>query len=505
VVSVQLDQGDVAGLLAGARELAAARTLDEIIAVTCTLAVGLTDADGAKLVLRDMRCGDDVLAAFIATYGLRHREPIAIADLAHDDRVPVELIRTEARSILLVPVGTEPIAALGVYWTKAEGPTPRAVEIVGRLLELSAPAIANHQRLAAAERVVRERDELVSRLGQELRNALAPPVTALHLIKMRGSDPFERERTFVERAVQQAVRIIDDMLDVSRMARGLIQLRRTRAELAWIVERGIENARGTLAETGHDVAARVPADGLAIDADIDRMTQVVTNLVANAARHTPRNGTIAITGDVEMGCARLVVRDTGSGIEPSELPALFEPFAHRRGELGLGLPIVRGIVELHGGVVSAASDGPGRGSTFTIRLPLLEQDVPAVAEPRARGTRPLRVLVVDDNIDAARTLGELLQLMGHEPVVVHDQASALAQIESVPFEVAFLDIGLPVVDGCELAERMRALPQRAPLVAITGFARPADRQRARESGFDEHLVKPLSAEKLRLVIEKLTS
>jgi CheY-like chemotaxis protein len=299
----------------------------------------------------------------------------------------------------------------------------------------------------------------------------------------------------IERGTNQVAQIVDDVLDFSRMARGLVQLRRTTAELSWIVARALEVAGAR----DHVVGVSIPS-GLAVDADIDRMTQVVATLLGHAAQHTPRGGRIAIAGDAEGNNVRLVVRDSGSGIAPDALPSVFEPSSRN----GLALAIVRGIVELHGGVVSAASDGTGRGSTFTLRLPLA--DSVDTAPRRARGTRPLKVLVVDDNVDAARTLGELLQLMGHDARVVNDGEAALAQVETFTPEVSFLDLGMPSVDGYELAVRMRANRSERPrgsIVAVTGFG--VDHKRARESGFDEHLVKPLSAEKLRTVLEKLTS
>jgi signal transduction histidine kinase len=211
-------------------------------------------------------------------------------------------------------------------------------------------------------------DEFLAALGQELRNALAPVLTALHLIKLRGGDPYERERAIVHRQVEHVTRMIDDLLDISRIRRGSIQLRRAPVELAWIVARAVDLTSPIVAERGHRVIVAVLDNGLSIDADLDRLTQVVANLVVNAAKDSPRAARIEIVGDIEGGCARLVVRDYGAGITPARLPSLFDVLD--QGGLGLGLSIVRGIVELHGGVVSAASEGPGRGATFTVRLPL---------------------------------------------------------------------------------------------------------------------------------------
>lgn len=401
--------------------------------------------------------------------------------------------------------------------TARSGPEERRAVMIEAISKLAASALASVQRFAVehdarclAEAESRAKDEFLSTLGHELRNPLAPIVTVLSLIKLRGPDPFERERQIIERQVDHLVGLVDDLLDVSRIARGAIQLRRAPVELAWIVARALESAGPAIAERGHEIRVDVPATGLAIDADVDRFTQVIANLMSNAAKYTPRGGRIEVLGDVEGHCARLVVRDTGIGIDNATLPHLFELFAQHRPRvtereagLGLGLSLVRSIVELHGGVVSAASEGPGRGAAFTVRVPLVSA---ADHEAHlARGTRPLRVLVVDDNIDAAETLGDLLAVMGHDAVVVHDASSALEKLATFVPEVAFLDIGLPVMDGFALAECMRARPElaNAPLIAVTAYGRDADRQRTRAAGFTEHLVKPLSADKLRSVLDKL--
>jgi CheY-like chemotaxis protein len=240
---------------------------------------------------------------------------------------------------------------------------------------------------------------------------------------------------------------------------------------------------------------------------------VIANLVTNAAKYTPRGGRIDITADLEAGCVRLVVRDNGAGIDPKLLPRLFDLFVQGRadhGGLGRGHAIVRSIVELHGGVVSAASRGAGRGATFTIRLPLAgysELDTSTIDEPLPEPVRSMRVLVVDDNVDAANTLGELLEVLGHLPVVVHDAPAALEAVQTFTPEVAFLDIGLPVVDGYELARRLRSQPGLATitLIALTGYGQASDRERALAAGFDSHLVKPVTAARIRAVLDAAVS
>ncbi len=531
------EPGDAEALLETARRLASVRNLGEVGTVVCDVVRTLTGADGASFVVRDNATVsylvDDAIGTSrpcvpiddcIAGWVMLHRETVAISNVDADDRP--ELYRgTFVKSLVMAPVRIDdPVAAIGAYWARVGAVSSRAVAVVEAIATLAVVAVEYRLSLLAdlevrrqAEQASRAKDEFLALLGHELRNPLAPIVTTLHLIKLRGGDPFERERSVIDRQVNNLVRIVDDLLDVSRITRGAIRLRRVPIELGWIVARGLEAARPRLEERGHNVEVIVPETGLMIEADIDRLTQVVTNLLSNAAKYTPRGGRIEVLGGIEGGCARLVVRDTGTGIEPSLLPRLFDLFQSERpsdrfeGGLGFGLAIVRSMVELHGGVVSAASAGPGRGATFTIRLPLADSAEPEAPldEPTEAQTptRPLRVLVVDDNVDAAETLGALLTLMGHEPVVVYDGPQALRRVETFTPELSFLDIGLPELDGYELAERMRSVPRlsNAPLVALTAFGRDADKQRARAAGFDAHLVKPLSAEKLKAVIEKLTS
>ena len=516
------------------------RTVDEVADLACALARGLAGADGVCLVLRDGSFVHYIAEDSIAPLWLGKRIPLeqttvgwvivhgftaAIPDIERDPRVPLAFYRnTFVKSLAIVPVSAPdsdgPFAALGAYWKTSGGATPRTTALLEGLAIDVGIALANARRLAMetdarahAETVARAKDEFLAMLGHELRNPLAPIVTALHLIKLRGADPFERERTIIERQVHHVVRLVDDLLDVSRIKRGAIHLRRAPTELHTIVSRAVESVAAMTTERDHEVTVAVPHTGLPIDADVDRLAQVVANLMTNAAKYTPRGGRIEIVGDLESGCARLVVRDNGAGIDPKLLPRLFDLFVQGRpdqGGLGLGLSIVRSIVEMHGGVVSAASRGPGRGATFTIRLPLAgysELDTSTIDEPLPAQQRSLRVLVVDDNVDAGQTLGELLQILGHQPVVVHDGPAALEAVQTFTPELAFLDIGLPELDGYELAKQLHAIESlaNAPLVAITGHGQPADVERASAAGFVDHLVKPLSPETLRVVMAKLTA
>jgi PAS domain S-box-containing protein len=389
------------------------------------------------------------------------------------------------------------------------------------LAHRAAVAIENAQLYQAAREAARRKDEFLALLGHELRNPLAPLRNALHVLKLPGADPAiaERARAMMGRQLEYLVRLVDDLLDVSRIMRGKVELRREPVEVATVVARAVETAQPALDAEGHRLTVVPPPEPLWVHGDLVRLAQVVSNLLHNAAKYTERGGAIGLTAAREGGEAVLRVRDTGIGIPPEVLPRLFNMFfqAERRtkdsqGGLGIGLALVRGLVELHGGSVEAHSAGPGTGSEFVVRLPLLvrkkgDGEGPAPVDPGAAGGLPARrVLVVDDNVDAADSLAILLRLLGQEVGVAYDGASALAKAKAEPPAIAFLDLGMPKMDGYELARAFRADPalRRVVLVALTGWGQPEDRQRTREVGFDHHLVKPVEAEALqRLLAERL--
>ncbi len=372
-----------------------------------------------------------------------------------------------------------------------------------------------------AEDASRMKDEVLALLGHELRNPLAPILTALQLMKMRDGEGWVRERTIIERQVQHLVRMVDDLLDVSRFTRGKIELKKEPVEIAQIITQGIEMASPLLEQRLHNLRVSVPRRGLLLRADEVRMAQVVANLLTNAAKYTDPGGLISISASREKDSIVVRVADSGSGIAPEMLPHIFNMFVQgertldrSQGGLGIGLTIVRNLVELHGGTVTAESCGLGQGSEFVLCLPALPQQQleltlneangrPARTQKRAQ-PHGKRVLVVDDNADAAETLADLLHGLGHTTSVAHDGPTALSKAAAFRPQVALLDIGLPVMDGYELARRLREQPglHRVRLLAITGYGQESDRERSRAAGFHEHLVKPVDFVKLAALIEE---
>ena len=376
--------------------------------------------------------------------------------------------------------------------------------------------LANARR--DAESANRAKDEFIAMLSHELRNPLSPILTALQLMKLRGIDAAERERTIIERQVGHLVGLVDDLLDVSRITRGKIELKKEHVELADVVANAVETASPLLEERHHNLEIRVPGRGCSVHGDQERLAQVVANLLTNAAKYTEPKGSIEINAGREGDSVVISVRDTGIGIDPAMQASVFDVFTQARqaldrskGGLGLGLAIVRSLVTLHGGTVGVFSEGPGRGTTFTVRLPYAamphaESAGEARAEPQARFSGAGRILLVDDNRDSAELLAEALSALGYATHVAFDAPGALRAVQKLRFDVALLDIGLPVMSGYELAQRLRESPASAhiALVAVTGYGQPRDRVASGDAGFDAHLVKPVDLEQVAHIVKTLT-
>lgn len=382
-----------------------------------------------------------------------------------------------------------------------------ATRINGTLLDITKQKRAED----AVREATRRKDEFLAVLGHELRNPLAPILTALELMRLSGPAQFVRERDVIERQVRHMMRLVDDLLDLARIARGAITLRREPTELRSAVERAVEISSPLLEARRHRLELDVPV-GIWADVDRVRFAQVVSNLLTNAAKFTPPGGNVRVRARREGGEVWLEVEDDGIGVEPGELETLFAPFvqlarrdAGTQGGLGLGLSLVRDIVQLHGGTVVAASEGAGRGSRFTLRLPAgtpqVEPIAPAVLA-REGTTQKRRVLVVDDNEDSAEMLGVLIGELGHVVRVAHDGPGALAAAAEFEPDIAVLDIGLPVMDGYELATRLREQrgEHRIRFVALSGYGQEKDKAQSRAAGFVRHLTKPIDAKELESVL-----
>jgi PAS domain S-box-containing protein len=351
-------------------------------------------------------------------------------------------------------------------------------------------------RAAELQIVLERKDEFLGMLSHELRNPLGPIRNSIHVLKHAepGGDRARRAKEVVERQTEHLTRLVDDLLDVTRIARGKIELRRSRVDLREVVAGAADDFRHLAEERGVALRMAVPDGPLWADADGMRITQVVGNLLHNATKFTRREGEVTLALRAVDGQAELRVRDTGAGIAPDLLPHVFDPFvqgertlARTEGGLGLGLALVKGIVELHGGTVRAQSAGEGRGAELLVRLPLAPaagRDVPASPDPGRR------VLVVDDNRDAADSLAQLVRMLGHAAEVAYDGPSALEKARANPPDVVLCDIGLPGLSGYEVARALRAERVAIRLVAITGYARADDVRLAVEAGFDAHVPKP---------------
>jgi signal transduction histidine kinase/CheY-like chemotaxis protein len=354
----------------------------------------------------------------------------------------------------------------------------------------------------------RHKDEFLAMLGHELRNPLAPIVTALELMSLRGDRASTRERQIIRRQIVHLTHLVDDLLDASRLARGQIRLDKVPVELFEIVRRAVEIASPALDERRHHLTVSVPRHGLVVHADLVRLSQVLANLLGNAAKYTDPGGHVSVHAHCEDSTIVVEVADDGSGIAPHLLPTIFDAFVQGdqaidrgKGGLGLGLALVKNLTRLHGGTVTVHSDGPGKGSSFVLRLPswqgssATERPIMATGEELAAANALThKVLLVDDNEDAADLLAEALRLHGCEVTVAHDGLEALAAARKSRPDIALVDLGLPVIDGYELAERLReTLGQDAPkLIAITGYGQESDRVRTLQAGFVAHVVKPVS-------------
>ena len=382
----------------------------------------------------------------------------------------------------------------------------RQYQIRGHLAERQ----KTEQQLRTADR---RKDEFLATLGHELRNPLAPILNSLEILKLSGA--FEDARTapacaVMERQVHHLNRLVDDLLEVSRITRGIIEVKKEPLDLTAIVKAAIETSRPVLDNLRHEVRVDFEPTQICIGGDPVRLTQVFANLLNNAAKYTNHGGVIKVTTRRENGEAVVSVKDNGIGIAPNVLSQVFDMFMQvdrstrrSQGGLGIGLTLVRSLVSMHGGSVEAKSDGPGLGSEFIVHLPLLtEAALPAETSRRIQPLPSRRILIVDDSRDGGESLAMLLRVLGAEVSLAHSGRAALDCVKSFRPDVVLLDIGMPGMDGYEVARRIRANPnnRHISLIALTGWGQDEDRQRSTAAGFNHHLVKPADIDQLRQLL-----
>lgn len=511
------------------------RSLREGVAEMLATAIELLGADAGCVQLRNAS-GEFGLVAHqglgdcsAAVPDPRGLDELVISDAELDG--PFEAQRRWARAcgyraLVSVPMIAADDAILGSISTLSHSPHRPGDQQLRRLtlyLRQATDFIRREQLeqgLRQSEEALREadqrKDEFLALLAHELRNPLAPIRYALAAAKKPGRSPEQRQRSdeIIERQVEHMSRLLDDLLDISRITHGSLELKKARTELTSVVGAAIETARPMLDAKKHALSLDLPKEPVRLDADAVRLAQAFSNLLINAAKYTDTGGRIQLQAVREGDEAVISIRDNGIGIAPDMMPRLFRlfsqahaPHARAEGGLGVGLALVRGLVTLHGGTVTARSDGPGRGTEFVVRLPT---GMPSEAPPRTEQTTEavpagagLRILVVDDNRDAADTCAMVLELSGHRVQTAYTAATALVRGATFRPHALVLDIGLPDLDGYQLAQRVRASAwgRDATLIAVTGWGQDEDRLRALTAGFDHHLTKPIAAEQLEALLQ----
>lgn len=389
----------------------------------------------------------------------------------------------------------------------------RVIGAVNVLVDIS-DRKRNEDALKEADR---SKNEFLATLAHELRNPLAPIRAAVKILQIKSPTPESKSALdVIERQTRQMTRLIDDLLDVARITSNKLELRREQIELREVIKAAVETSRPLIEQRGHKLTVRSPLAPIHVDGDPVRLAQVISNLLNNAAKYTERGGRIWLTATRKGNDAVIKVRDTGIGIPAEVMPHIFQMFTQAdrtvhgsSGGLGIGLTLVKRLIEMHGGTITAQSDGREKGSEFIVRVPTasasLQQPEIDSEEATTEPTKPIRILVVDDNQDSADSLGLLLKLLGNEVRVAHDGLAAVDLADEFQPRVVLLDIGLPTLNGFEAAERIRQLPwgKQAIMIAVTGWGETVDRQRSKKAGFDYHLVKPVDPDVLTRLLQSL--
>jgi len=399
-----------------------------------------------------------------------------------------------------------------------QGQIVGATAVVQNIDAITRAEQALRQSEEALREIDRRKNEFLATLAHELRNPLAPIRNAVQILHIRGPAVPELQwaRGVIDRQIQQMTRLIDDLMDVSRINQGKIELKRERVALATVVQGAVETSRPLIDQFGHELTVNLPPQSVYLDADLTRLAQAFSNLLNNAAKYTERGGAISLTAERQGGDVVVSVKDSGIGIPGDSLRNIFELFSQvqgtserSQGGLGIGLSLVKQLVEMHGGTIEARSEGRGKGSEFVVRLPIVveEKDAPAYRG----GERPVvltlarRILIVDDNRDAADSLGMMLRMMGNEIHTAYDGEEAVSAAAKFKPQVALLDIGLPKLNGYEVCRRIRQQPWGEPmvLIALTGWGQEDDKRKAEDAGFDRHMVKPVDPSSLITLLGSL--
>ena len=472
------------------RSISANRALAALLRLPGDANISLTPPPGPPPLYRIQRNGRDVPHEDLPMqYAIAHRTSVTNE---------IEIVRSDG-SVIYVQNDVEPLFDTH---GRIYGCVSICVDVTDRKLgELA---------LRGADR---RKDEFLATLSHELRNPLAPIRTAVELMRLAHNDPdmVERARATIERQLLHLVRITDDLLDVARITQNRIELKRVRIDLRAVVQSAVEASRPMIDAQGLTLTVDMPEQPLWIEADATRLGQALSNLLNNAAKYTEHGGHVHVSTDAANGIATVSIADTGLGIPPEMLPRIFDMFTqlqahrdHAQGGLGIGLTLAKRLVELHGGTIEARSEGAGLGSQFDVRLaiaPSADVDAAQGREPARPASSICRVLVADDNPDAAEMMRLMLQFNGHDVQVAADGLQAIALAERFEPQIAFLDIGMPQMDGYDAARAIRArLGPRVVLVAVTGWGQDEDKSRAREAGFDHHLTKPPEPEMLERLI-----
>jgi signal transduction histidine kinase/ActR/RegA family two-component response regulator len=469
------------------------------------------DWDSNTATVRALRTGKSQLMADLP-------DPLLSSFTQSDEhRTMVSVLGPHAVISVPLKIRDRTIGVIGLVACEPERCySQREVALAENFAERVAIAVDNARLFHAVKEASRQKDEFLAMLAHELRNPLAAIRYAVALGQAGVGDSPDEMFGIIDRQTGNLSHLIDDLLDVSRISRDKVVLRREAVNVASLIEGAAATARPLLDEKEHEFHVELPEPELFLYVDPTRAEQIIANLLTNAAKYTNKRGRITVRAHAESGQAVIDVTDTGIGLPPEMLPRVFDLFAQAErtldrseGGLGIGLTVVRRLAEMHGGTIAAQSAGLGRGSTFTVRLPLADQ-APEVEEPESdvdghtRNRQRHKILVVDDNRDTATSCSMLFKTLGHDVLTAYDGVAALELARTFHPDAIFLDIGLPGMNGLDVAKTLRREGHKIELiVAVSGYGQPEDRQRSRDAGFDEHLVKPVHQEALVLALRRI--